>query len=310
MDTKTLISYVKGGLTPEERRSVAEWIDANDENRKEYKTLRRLYDLIIWNPGRESRSAAKIRTVRRVFWVAASLAVLILGGVALRSGGMFGRSGDAPLAMNAITVPNGRELNLELADGSKVWLNAGSRLTIDPDARDRRVFLEGEGYFVVAPDPDKPFVVETFGHDIQVVGTEFNVKARKDLRIWEVALVTGSVRILNQQGKEVTTLSPGKRIALCDNGLLVSRLNENALLWKDGILAFDNLTLNEILQRISAYYGVRFDTGDLKTGEKRYTGKFRSQAGYEHILKSLRMIHNDFNYSIPEGENGNLIRVY
>lgn len=310
MDTKTLISYIKGGLTPEERRSVAEWIDASEENRTEYKTLRRLYDLIIWNPNRESRSAVKTRTARRIFWVAASLAVLIVGGVALRPDGMFGRRADAPLAMNAITVPNGRELDLELADGSRVWLNAGSRLSFDPDAKDRRVYLEGEGYFQVAPDPEKPFVVETFGHDIQVVGTEFNVKARKEQRLWEVALVTGSVRILNQQGKEVTTLSPGKRIALCGNGLLVSNLDENALLWKDGILSFDNLTLNEILRRISDYYGVRFDTSELKTGDKRYTGKFRAQAGYEHILKSLRMIHGDFSFTCPEGDQGDLIRIY
>lgn len=308
MNTRTLIDYIKGALTPEERRAVAEWIESSEENKKEYRTLRRLYDLIIWNPARAGAVSARPRAWRTWALAAAVAAALVLGGLALRPA--LNRSA-APLAMNAITVPSGRELDLELADGSRVWLNAGSRLSFDPGAKDRRVYLEGEGYFSVAPDPDKPFVVETFGHDIQVVGTEFNVRACKEERLWEVALVKGSVRILTDSGQEVTTLAPGRRIALCGNGLLVSRLNENALLWKDGILAFDNLTLGEILQRLTDYYGVRFDTADLKTGDRRYTGKFRSQAGYEHILKSLRMIHHDFNYALPEGEGGDLpIRVY
>ena len=308
MNTRTLIDYIKGALSPEERGAVAEWIDASEEHRAEYKALRRIYDIILWNPVREQAASSKPRAWHTWALAAAIAAVLVTGGLMLRP--VLGGKSTAPLSMNAISVPNGRELNLELADGSHVWLNAGSRLSFDPDAKDRRVYLEGEGYFVVAPDPDKPFVVETFGHDVQVLGTEFNVKARKDLRLWEVALVTGSVRILNHQGKEVTTLSPGKRIALCGNGLLVSRLDENALLWKDGILSFDNLTLNEILRRISDYYGVRFDTSGLKTGDKRYTGKFRSQAGYEHILKSLRMIHGDFNFSREECEDGELVRIY
>lgn len=308
MDTQTLIQYIHGGLSEKERNQVAEWIGESKENRKEYQALRRLYDLSVWNLPETKAYARKARRKQSFLWIAAALFFLILGGLALRS--LPTGHGSIPLSMSTITVPSGRELSLDLADNSKVWLNAGSRLSFDPKARDRRVYLEGEAYFIIAPDPKNPFVVETFDHSIQVLGTEFNVSARENLRQWEVALVEGSVRILDKRGEEVTTLSPGKRITLNGNSLTVSRIDANKLLWKEGILSFDNFTLNEILQRLSDFYGVHFDTSGLTTGDKRYTGKFRSQVGYEHILKSLQMIHADFSYRIPDDESGEPVRIY
>ena len=307
METKTLLEYVKGGLSEKERRDVAAWIGESEENLKEYQALRRLYDITLWRPDSSAHAQRKVRNWRRAFWAAASVAVLILGGVAL-----FHRADDGraePLAQT-LKVPAGRELNLELADGTQVWLNAGSRLSFGTDRKERRVYLEGEGFFRVTPDADRPFIVDTYGHSIRVTGTEFNIKSWEDARAWEVSLVKGSVDILNREEKVVTALTPGKRISLKGHGLVVSRVDANDLVWKDGILSFENETLDGILKRLSDYYGVRFDTSGLKTGQKRFTGKFRSQAGYEHILKSLQMVHGDFSYDFPKGVEGNLVRVY
>ena len=306
MDTQTLKTYIEGGLSEEERRAVAEWIGENEDNLSEYKALRHLYDISLWNPVIRDRSARRKTFASRAFLIAASLALLLAAGIALHQ-----RSGSInPLALDTITVPSGKEMSVDLADGSQVRLNAGSRLRICSARNERRVRLDGEGYFIVAPDPKLPFIVETFGHSVKVTGTEFNVKAREAERLWEVALVEGSVSILNTEGKEVTALKPGKKITLTGSSLVIAKLDENALLWKDGILSFDNLTLNEILDRISDFYGIRFDSSALRCGQKRYTGKFRTQWGYEHILKSLQMIHGDFAYEIPSGEDDVPVRIY
>ena len=306
MNTQILKTYIEGGLSDEERRQVADWIIENDENHTEYKALRQLYDISLWNPVIDDRSARRKAFARRAFLIAASLALIITTGIALYQ--RF--SSVNPLVLDTITVPSGKEMSVGLADGSQVQLNAGSRLRICSARNERRVHLDGEGYFIIAPNPKLPFIVETFGHSVKVTGTEFNVKARETERLWEVALVKGSVSILNTEGKEVTALNPGKKITLTGSSLVISKLDENALLWKDGILSFDNLTLNEILNRISVFYGIRFDSSALRCGQKRYTGKFRTQWGYEHILKSLQMINEDFSYSTPENDESEVVRIY
>ncbi len=308
MNTETLQRYIAGGLSREERNVVADWICEDAEHLKEYKALRHLYDISLWNASGQSRKARPRKSAHRVWLAAASIALLVACGIGFKAHSQHNTC--PPLAPTSVTVPPGKDLKLDLADGSQVQLNAGSRLQFCSDKNGRRVRLDGEGYFIIATDPKSPFIVETFGHSVKVTGTEFNVKAREDDRLWEVALVKGSVSILNTEGKVVTNLTPGKKIALTGNSLIVSKLDGKELLWKDNILSFDNLTLDEILNRISEFYGIRFDSSALRCGQKRYTGKFRTQWGYEHILKSLQMINEDFSYSTPEDDECDVVRIY
>ena len=109
------------------------------------------------------------------------------------------------VAYNTLIVPVGGEYAIVLADGTKVWLNAASRLRFPVAFTDsvRQVELEGEGYFRVSQNPEKPFVVKVAGADVRVLGTSFNVFAYNDHLI--TTLVEGKVALTKNAGKIVLT---------------------------------------------------------------------------------------------------------
>ncbi len=105
------------------------------------------------------------------------------------------------MALNEITVPYGRKTAVVLADGTKVWLNAGSHFAFPQkfDEGKREVFLEGEGYFEVTKNKDQPFIVSTQNIDVKVFGTKFNISAYPSDNFCETILLEGSVSVQGQR---------------------------------------------------------------------------------------------------------------
>lgn len=296
MNSDQLLKYISGDLPKEERREVYSWIRSSKENLAEYRAMRRLYDISLWNePQARVRSRARIRTYALSFAFAAVLA--LVGGVMF----FVGKDSNAqqPLLLRSVTAPMGKEVNMDLADGTKVWLNSGSTLTVNPETKDgvRRVTLRGEGYFKVAPDPEHPFIVETGGLNIKVLGTEFNVKSYPEKGEWSTALVKGSIAILDKNENELLRVAPGTLTSLVKGKLVSSVMKSDNYLWKDGIIYFDDIPLSEIFKRLADYYDIKFDTSACHKLSKHYTGKFRTVDGYDHILKVLK-IDSNFSYKI------------
>ena len=291
-----LIKYISGDLPLGDRRYVYEWIASSEENLSEYKALRRLYDISLW---KVPMNKVRRRTVaRRIITAAAAFAAIAVVAFIMFSVGRDS-SPMPPLYLRSVTAPPGKELCMTLDDGTLVWLNSNSTLTIGDDEGDgvRRVQLEGEGYFKVAHDRTRPFIVHAAGLGVKVLGTEFNVKSYKDKGIWETALLDGSVAILDKNEKEILTIVPGTMVSYADSKLVASTLKKENYLWKDGVLFFDDMTLREILAYVSEYYDVSIDVPESPVFNKRYTGKFKSLDGYAHILKVLKT-DSGFKYSI------------
>ena len=211
MDLRVLQRYIQGEVTEDERREVYEWIREDDDHLARYQSMRFLQDSMLWDEGQDV-------SVRRPFrhpgvWgyilsCAVSLALFILGLT------LYQNHRPAPpehLAIETVTAPAGKTIDLYLADGTAVSLNANSTLRILPSDKEgrREVFLDGEGYFSVARDEKRPFLVHTGKLNIKVLGTEFNLNASSKSERWELALASGSVEILDQEERSVTTLSPG-----------------------------------------------------------------------------------------------------
>ncbi|MGN1229269.1 MAG: FecR family protein, partial [Prevotella sp.] len=157
----------------------------------------------------------------------------------------------------SLRTPAGMTANVTLADGTKVWLNAGSRL-IYPECfagNERRVKVEGEAYFDVAKDAVHPFIVVAAGTETRVVGTEFNVRARHGKPV-HVTLVEGSV-MLSAEGKSIS-MHPGEDVEVSKGGKMrVSSPDlEIFTAWKNGEFYFDNMTLAEIAVEIGVWYNV------------------------------------------------------
>ncbi|MBR1575440.1 MAG: FecR domain-containing protein [Bacteroidales bacterium] len=310
MDTRTLQKYIEGDLSREETRKVYEWISQSEENKAEYRDMRRLYEWMVLNdlPARQEQRRRSLRgSLGYLMACAASLALFVLGSLLYQKTrpGLPDR-----LSVETLTAPAGKTLDVHLADGSDITLNAGSTLRILPSSRNarREVYLDGEGYFKVARDEKRPFLVHTGEWAVKVLGTEFNVRSYDRDARWEVSLASGAISILDAQEHELTTLIPGTMVSLREGRLVKSEANSNAYLWKDGIFSFENLTLREILDRLTDYYGIRFDTAGCHILEHRYTGKFRANDGYEHILKVLQIGHR-FRYDFQEEPEGILIVV-
>lgn len=163
---------------------------------------------------------------------------------------------------HTLTIPRGQSFEVILCDGSKIWLNANSRL-IYPTAfveEERIVYLEGEAYFKVAPNKQKPFVVKTQTIQTRVLGTEFNIRSYTP-EDSHVALINGKVEVSNTQGGAFIAIHPGEDAHLQPDGnFILTEVNlDSYIYWKDGYFYFDDITLKEIMQSLGRWYNVNIE---------------------------------------------------
>ncbi|QEH42954.1 FecR family protein [Chitinophaga sp. XS-30] len=194
--------------------------------------------------------------------------------------------------INKLITPKGGQYKVQLADGTKVWLNAASSLQYPAsfNGSDRTVELSGEAYFEVAKDAARPFFVKMNGMNVQVLGTHFNINAYPDEKRFTTTLLEGAVRVV--AGGRQATLSPGEQ-SILENASGVLRHKpadtENAVAWKNGILTFRNDELAAVMRNISRWYDVdiRYDEG---IDEKIHvTGAMRKQEYLSQALKILEL---------------------
>lgn len=198
---------------------------------------------------------------------------------------------------NTLSNPRGsRVISISLADGSVVWLNAGSSITY-PVAfvgEERRVELMGEGYFEVAKKPGKPFFVKARSIDVKVLGTHFNVNAFRDAPIMKVTLVEGAVKVQTAEGEAI--LKPLQQASVSSNGTVGVKNNvniEEVLAWKEGKFYFDNISLKELMQQIERWYDVEA-VFEKTVPDKRFTGKMYMNDNLSDVLKVLEVLDVHF----------------
>ena len=193
------------------------------------------------------------------------------------------------LEFNQLIIPKGTFYHLVLSDGTKVWLNADSKIKYPVSfGKDKReVSLHGEGYFEVAKDSTRPFIVSTDKMDVKVLGTTFDVNTYEDEGKSFVVLVEGLVEVSAGKG-ESRIITPGYiaevnmhdvqakiQVSKCDT--------EHYVAWKNGNFSFRNASLTEILKRVSRYYDVTVIREQVFE-EEYYTGDVSSDVSLESLL--------------------------
>lgn len=195
-----------------------------------------------------------------------------------------------------VVVPKGNIFEMVLPDGSKVALNADSRLSFPSrfDGMERHVSLNGEGFFEVEADPDRPFFVHTEQQEIRVTGTQFNVSAYAGERTERTALVEGKVSMRNLQSNEWTSLKPGDEGIVESKGTLIEPYQslESIIAWKSNIFVFEQESIADILRKVSRWYDVQFEWQALPAAQKSnlFSGKIRKQAGLKEVLTMLSLV--------------------
>lgn len=199
----------------------------------------------------------------------------------------------AEVEYNIMETPRGAEFQLVLSDGTKVWLNAGTKLRYPVKfiGKERRVELTGEAYFDVTRDEDVPFVVETSRSAVTVLGTEFCVRdyaGEANL----TTLVQGSVSVEDQRGNAYL-IRPGQQVNIGKEGSRVLDVETIYFTsWKDGYFIFNEATLSEIMSELSKWYD--FDCFFLNpdAGNERLTARLKKYDDISVILDILSRTGN------------------
>ncbi len=202
---------------------------------------------------------------------------------------------------NTIAVPVGGEYILELADGSKIWLNAKTTLHFPARfaGKRRTVELDGEAYFEIAHKARTPFVVRTSTSDIKVYGTKFNVLAYNGEAMHTTTLCEGSVSVKAAGGKEIF-LKPGEQLQLV-NGTeaSVKEVNSNAYAsWHAGSFVFENESLYQIMNQLSKWYDVEVVFADESLKTLHFTGDLQRNGNLSDILNMIRITHNEIVFEM------------
>lgn len=193
-----------------------------------------------------------------------------------------------------LVVPAGQRAELTLPDGTKVWLNAGSKLSYPSFfEKERKVFLSGEGFFDVSKNKNVPFIVSTRTMDVKALGTQFNVFCYPESNYTGVYLQEGSVKAYFPSSEaEGVILSPEQYLVQKGKQLVLSTMDPDELLWREGIYTFKRQKLGRIIEKLELYYDVKIVVKDPEILDYEYVGKFRQRDGVMEILHLIQRIHN------------------
>ncbi|MBS1528663.1 MAG: FecR domain-containing protein [Bacteroidetes bacterium] len=309
--------YINSRLTADEQRELDAWINQNDHNRQLFAELvsedRQAAAIAKMESfGTEqsllhvtSQMAAitqKHRQRIKYSWYAAA-AILVFSAVALFTHTSHRRQ------LLTVSVPFGKVQQLTLPDSSKVWLNAGTTIQYPEkfDNTTRQILLKnGQAFFDVVHDPDKPFVVEAKGIDVTVLGTSFEVKAFADEQENKVAVTTGKVGV-SAKDQPTVMLLPDESAVYNTTTHQISEQKTSAAdiaSWRTGRLVFEQEPFQYVIHALERKYNVRIQNEKPQLLQLKITLRLNDQP-LKNVLDVLAF-SNNFNY---RQENEQLIVI-
>ncbi len=344
-----LVRYIEESLDNSAKAEVMHWIEADPENGKFFQ----LFEEAWKNPdelhafdkenresdwkaisgfieGDSGKISVKARSMGNRWWYRAAGILLLVSATALAY--LMGLNRQKPVALAAnsyheIVVPKGEKSELMLSDGTKIWINAGSQVRFPNqfNAATRDIWLDGEAYFEVAKDKDRPFLVHTSDLDVKVYGTKFNLKAYADEDIIETTLVEGVVsletRNLLNNVKEEVFLKPNhkaiylkKKAQIDEENELTREITEPlrpkkilltktvqvepTISWHEGKLIFIDESFESIVMKLERRYGVDIVIDNDQIKKIKYTGVLKN-ISIEQALKAMQL-STSFDYNIRD----------
>lgn len=198
-------------------------------------------------------------------------------------------SDDAAAAFNQLIVPFGHSSNVTLSDGTRIWLNAGTRLIYPVSFKDktREIYVEGEIYLEVAHDAEHPFIVKTPQNmDVRVLGTHFDVKAYRGAPLQRVVLVSGAVQVL--QNNMLAKLFPNEMYEIRNGAApIVKQVDPSYYIsWTKGLYLASDERLGDIFSDLMKYYGVDMKY-DSSVASLKCSGKLDLKDDFENVMKAI-----------------------
>ena len=319
MNKELLYTFFQGKTTLDEEVRIREWMESTPENYRTFLEERKLFDAMILLAD-EKRLLSKrnqfkllVSTWGKEIGKIAAVAIITLV-MTLTSQYIFNNEDMIPL--QKLSVPAGQRINIELADGTVVWLN--SRTSIQYPAvfngKERKVSINGEAYFEVAHNKKQPFIVETPKGQVEVTGTKFYVEAYSDNDDFVTSLIEGSVNVTKDD--KLITLRPSQMAYLQDGNLRIDPSvpigkddSENVEIERFGepvVPDFEIPYHTEIMEKFERHYGVTIKIENKEVLNYRCSGKFRYSDG---ISYALRVLQKDVKFKFHRDENSDIIHI-
>lgn len=314
MNREVLYKFFEGTAFYEEEVQVRQWMEYSPENRREFLKERKLFDSMLLlgdekaiektnreKSGRNGSLGTEILKIAAVVAVTLGLNFLY----------QFVADKEQTIPMQSIYVPSGQRVNLTLSDGTNVWLNARTRILYPAvfDKSVRQVTVDGEAYFDVAKDKQRPFIVETNKCKMEVLGTKFNVEGYSDKDDFEVTLMEGRVKVASKQGiGDTLILTPDSKACLEKDGrLTVVRVDDyNPYRWKEGLICFRTESFLSIMNDLEKYFGVSIVVENKAVLKYNFTGKFRQADGIDY---ALRVLQKDIRFRYERDDENQIIYI-
>lgn len=317
-----LVKHLSGQTSPDENKSIDEWLHKNPENQKTFQELKDTWKSLeqvkdIMDIDLEEEWIRQKRTIEFkkqpendknkyfITWKISKIAAVFLVLIAAVSVAYF----VFPFFLNNKIVTNGTVQSIELPDGTNVTLNANTSFIYPKKFKDniRKVTLKGEAFFDVKPDPEKPFIISAKEAAVEVMGTSFNVNAYDRNEDITVVVSTGTVALyITSNPSEKLILQEGiMGILNIEDQSLIKRANtdRNFLAWKTKQIIFENETLNKVVQKLEDVYRTRIIVNNPALNNCRITASFDQQS----IQSVIKVIEETLDIEFKEGDNTYLI---
>ena len=321
MNEARLIEYIKGEITSDiETVEILDWIESSPENQKQYNQLKNLWVVTgldypdqVAVPGFSFPETQRISVQHILYrsilkYAAVFILAFTLGSLSLY---YINRNERVELSSlyNTIDVPYGERSQITLYEGTKVWLNSGTkfRYPVAFSKETRDVFIEGEAYFDVAKDAKHPFVVRAGQLKIQVLGTRFNVCAYANDDEFTTTLDEGSVNAVNTTNSRNVILNPGEQVILNRETNGLKRLQVNSQLytsWKENLLKYENAPFEEVIKKMERWYDVKIVVDKAINTKERYTMTIKT----ESLREMLQLVSKTTKLKYEIKENTVLIK--
>lgn len=321
MDKDFIIQYLAGGLTSIEEAQILDWVLSSEENKEEFAQIKNAWALSSFSQLDDSKHVDiqydnllnKIKgsqsipiTIQPPFYRRLNIGLLAASfilTVALSSllGYYFAVNHLETNTM--LSVSNGKQTSIVLADGTTVWLNSASTLQYPTSFKGetREVTLQGEAYFDVTHIDDKPFIVHTTDVNVKVYGTSFNLSNYSDDEEAKLILEKGSVSIVKPlDGKELVRLVPGEMATFSKKDQQVNLTKVETSLyssWHQGQFKFKKMSFEDIAKKLGRQYNVTFIFKNKNLQTTTYNGSFYKYEPLESVLKLMQK-NSPFVYSM------------
>ncbi|MDR3944115.1 MAG: FecR domain-containing protein, partial [Phocaeicola sp.] len=293
-----IIRYLENRCSEEDFVLINEWMKESDENAGELFRMEEIYQLgkfpfeeenlvvraerrlgrRLEQENQKKQEVFKLRSVLRY-------AAAIVGVMVLAAGLAYWFRNKAEELVVA-SAAHGQVREMLLPDGTKVWLNQSSVLKYPRafEGKERHVYLDGEAYFEVARNHEKPFMVKSPAMDVRVLGTSFNIKCRPDNSFAETTLIEGEVEVKDKSDKGRITLLPGQKAVLnrVTGRMQVKQVDPKMeIVWHNDLIPFEKSSIFQIAAALERFYGVKIILSPDVDSTNTYSGVLKKKDNIE-----------------------------